>query len=176
MTKKQKIVATQKIYDHKVRVVTGCLVITADEDWEYRNEDGSILEQGKAGDVLGYKSIEGKYGYEIFNEKGFQVYASSGYTPVELYPEWLADKYKRLPKFKTIEQAIDDAEGMIESFLEYKGELDKYGVGAQTQQDRKFHRSLSGWGEPDDWVGDRNREDPLLSDDCWTCWKNGIGG
>jgi hypothetical protein len=173
MNEKQTIVATQKIYNYEVRVVTGLIAVRFREDGEYTDSDG-ILKKFKAGDINGYDHIEGKYGYEVYDEFGIQRYFSSGYEPVELYPEWYPEKHRRLPKFKTIKQAMNDAEGMIESFLEWEGEAEKHG--AQTQQDREFYRPLSGWGEPDDWEGGNDREDPRLSGNCWTCWKHGIGG
>ena len=167
----------QKIYDHEVRVVTGLIAVRFREDDEFTDSDGT-LKKFKAGDINGYDHIEGKYGYEVYDEFGIQRYFSSGYEPVELYPDWYPEKDRRLPKFETIEQAMNDAEGMIESFLEWEGEAEKYGVGSQTQQDREFYRTHSGWGEPDDWgsEGPSKKQCHNFADNCWTSWKYGVGG
>jgi hypothetical protein len=156
---KQTIVATQKIYGHEVRIVTGCLIVTADEDWEYRNEDGVIYEQGKAGDLIGADDLRGKYGYEILHKQGtLKMAFGGGYDFGET-------------AFDTIEEALEDAIELLELGFEKakKAEI-------EAQQDREFYRPLSGWGEPDDWGEGNDREDPRLSGNCWTCWKRGIGG
>ena len=156
MNEKQKIVTMQKIYDHEVRVVTGCLMITADEDWEYRNEDGSILEQGKAGDLISTDDLLGKYGYEVFNNQGFQLTRGGGH---EFSPK----------KFNTVTKALEEGIRSLKTLLEVTSS-------PLLRENREFYRPLSGWGETDDWVGDSEREDPRLSGNCWTCWKRGIGG
>ena len=47
MNEKQTIVATQKIYNYEVRVVTGLIAVRFREDDEFTDSDGTLKKFGR---------------------------------------------------------------------------------------------------------------------------------
>ena len=154
MTKKQKIeaqkiVARRNLFGYEVRVVTGCL--------------HNISDSGKIRDTVG---LRGKYGVDVYDEDGEQMWFSGSDSPTDNRT------------FNNIEKAFLDASKSIQRLRVKLGQASDYGIPTDNPEDRKFYRTHSGWGEPDDWgsEGPSKKQCHNFADNCWTSWKYGIGG